>query len=81
MNHWEKIIDHEKKVRIGCASAWNDTATAAKQLVERSTLDYLPYLIFPRRGHHVNIGRSKKKNTEMGYATDFVEQLTTIKPN
>nr|CAB3262767.1 uncharacterized protein LOC100182932 [Phallusia mammillata] len=73
-----------KTVRIGCASGfWGDTSTSSEQLVEKGNIDYLVSDYLSEITMSLLTG-AKRKNSEMGYAPDFVHHaigpcLKTIK--
>ena len=67
-----------KKIRVGCASGfWGDTSIAAKQLVEKASLNYLVFDFLAEVTMSI-LSRAKLRNPKLGYATDFIDHITPL---
>ncbi len=67
-----------KKIRLGCASGfWGDTSIAAKQLVEKASLNYLVFDFLAEVTMSI-LSMAKLRNPKLGYATDFIDHITPL---
>ena len=67
-----------KKIRVGCASGfWGDTSIAAKQLVEKASLNYLVFDFLAEVTMSI-LSKAKLRNPKLGYATDFIDHITPL---